>query len=125
MQGGFVMLGTTIIMLAAVLVVAMSVEYLGVGELLLSFGDQQSEQAFEAADSCVKEALLQMKLNNAYTGTTLAVSPGTCTVVVTGSGSMRTISSVGTVGQSVRKIIAGASISGTTILITSWAEDTN
>ncbi len=123
-QGGFVMLGTTIVILAAALVIAVSVEYLGVGELLLSFGGQQSEQAFEVADSCVREALLQIKRDNNYTGSALNVGPGSCIITVTVNGSTRTISSAGTVGQSVRKITVGVSISGTTLAITSWSENT-
>ncbi len=117
------MLTTTIILLAAALVLAVAIQYLGIGELVISSTQQQSEQAFEIADSCVQNALLRIKNNSAYAGETLTVGSGSCVITVTGSGSSRTISSVATMARATQKIIAIINISGTTISITSWKQD--
>ncbi len=122
-QRGAIILGTTIIVLAAALLIAISVQYLGIGELLLSFASQQSDQSSTISDSCVNESLLQLKRNNAWNGGTLNLGGGTCTVVVTGSDSAKTISISSTVGQSVRKTIVTATVSGTNVTVTSWVQD--
>ncbi len=123
---GAAMLVTTIVVVATALVIAISVEYLGLGEMIISLSDTQSEQALEIANSCVNEALFKIKSSSSYSGGSIAATTnsGTCTVTVTpASGSPRTISSIGTVGQTVRKITATVTVSGSTITITSWNED--
>ncbi len=123
---GAAMLITTVVVIATALAIAISVEYLGIGEMVISLGDTQSEQAMEIANSCVNEALLQIKSNNSYSGGTINSGGATCTLTISpASGSPRTISSIGTVGQTVRKIIATITISGSTVAITSWNEDIN
>ncbi len=122
-QKGSIMLGTTIIMLAIGFIIAVSVQFLGVGEGILAFSEQQSEQAFGLADSCVKESALRIMRNNAWSGGSVTVGVGTCIINVTASGNNRTVSSVATVGQAVRKITATITISGGAVSITSWTED--
>ncbi len=122
-NSGGAMIATTIIVLFTSLIIAISVQYQGVGELIMSLGDQQSEQAYELAQSCINDAFLKLRTNSNYTGLTQNISSGSCTVSITGSGSNRSISSSATVGQSIRKIITNITISSGTITITSWVED--
>jgi hypothetical protein len=117
------MLAVTLIVLAASLIIAVSIQFQGIGEIVMSYGDAQSEQAFELAQSCTNDTLLKLKSNANYGGVTLNISGGTCTTVVTGSGTSRTISSSATIGQSIRKINTTITISGGVITITGWSED--
>src|SRR5262245_61914347 len=103
---GAALVGTTIIILAVALILAASVEYLGIGESLMSLAEQQSEQSIEAAQSCLNEAVLRIKNDNSYTGGTLNPGSAACVIVVGGNPPAETISITATVGQSVRKIIS-------------------
>ncbi len=120
---GSIMLGTTIVMLAIALIVAASVQLLGVGEGLLSFEEVQSEQAFSIADSCVREAALRIERSSTWSGGNISFNQGSCAITVSASGSSRTVSVVATVGPAVRKITATMNLSGSLISITSWNED--
>ncbi|MDD4989420.1 MAG: hypothetical protein PHV42_03270 [Candidatus Pacebacteria bacterium] len=120
---GSILLGTTILMLAIGLLLAMSVQFLGIGEGILAFGEQQSEQAFSLADTCIKESALRIERNTAWTGGSMTLGDGACTIIVTSFGSSRTVSAAATVGVAVRKITATMTVSGTIVSITSWAED--
>ena len=123
---GAAMLVTTIVVIATALALAISVEYLGIGEMVISLGDTQSEQALETAQSCVNDALLKIRNNNNYAGTySQNIGSGSCVITVTVNGTSRTISSIATVSATVRKILVGASILGTppSVTITSWSED--
>ncbi len=117
------MLGTMVVVLAIALIVAASVQLLGVGEGILSFQELQSEQAFALADSCIKESALRIERNATWAGGSLSFPQGNCIVTVAISGSSRTVSSAATVGQAVRKITAGMTLTGTLISFTSWNED--
>ena len=65
---------------------------------------QQSAQAAAMADACTEEALLQVRSNAAFTGSgALALDSGSCTYLVAGAGSSRTVSATGTVSTVVRK----------------------
>jgi len=121
-QRGIVSIATTMIIFAVALLIAVSVQYVGVGELLMGYGEQQSEQAFQLGDSCVDEAMLRLKRNNAYTGGSLSVGSTSCTISVSGSGSTRTITVSATAGDSVRKLDVGVSITGSAVSVTSWSE---
>jgi hypothetical protein len=123
-QRGAVTLATTLVVFAAALALATSVQFIGIGEVLMAYGTVRSEQAFQFADSCVDEALLRLKRDSGYTGGSLSEGDASCTIAVSGSGSTRTITSTATVGQQTRVIIVGVSISGTIVTVTSWAEDT-
>jgi len=123
-QHGIVSIATTMVIFAVTLVIAVSVQFVGVGELLMGYGEQQSEQAFQLADSCVDEALLRLKRNSAYTGGSLSGGSASCTITVSGSGSSRTVSVTATAGDSVRALTVGVALSGSSVSITSWSENT-
>ncbi len=122
---GAVSLATTLIIFTTALILALNVQFLGIGELLIGFGDSRSEQAFQAADSCVDEALLRLKRDNSYAGGSLSVGGGSCTITVSGAGATRTIDVLSTVGSASRGISVDVSLSGFVISIDDWDEDTN
>lgn len=125
-QRGVVTLATTVIIFFVALTLAISVQFLGIGELIIGFQEGQSEQAFELADTCSQEALLRLKRSSSYTGDTLSVGLHSCTITVTGSGGTRNIVTTGTVGTAVRKldiditIVASGNVN--VITVTDWDE---
>ena len=123
-QQGIVSIATTMVVFAVMLIIAVSVQFMGVGELLMGYGEQESERTFQFADSCVDEALLRLSRNSGYTGGSLSEGITSCTIAVSGAGSTRTIAVTATTGDSVRALTVGVSISGSTVTITSWSEVT-
>ncbi len=125
-QQGVVTLATTVIVFFVCLTLALSVQFLGVGELIIGFQEGQSEQAFQLADTCTNEALLRLKRLSSYTGGTLSIGTQSCTISISGSGATRTIVTTGTVGTIQRKIQIQVSltVSGSVniVTITDWDE---
>lgn len=122
---GVVTLATTVVIFFTALALAVSIQFLGVGELLIGFQEGQSERAFELADSCSHEAMLRLKRSSSYTGSTLSVGDDSCTITVSGSGGTRTIDVSATVGSAVRKLTIDVSLAGNVVTIDDWDEVTN
>ncbi len=123
---GAAILASTIILMIITLLVAVSVQYLGLGELIMSYSDEQGERAYELAQSCENDSLLNIKQNITYTGTTTTqFTNGACTTVVTGSSAAKSIVSAATYGQATRKIKVDITISSGDISIIGWTEVTS
>lgn len=101
---GFI--GVVTVMTVSVIALALAVTsaYLSIDEILSSFASDQSQQALHLADGCAEEAAFRLKRNAAYTGGTIPFTGGTCSVVVSGSGSTRTITSTVIVGEYTRAV---------------------
>jgi hypothetical protein len=124
-QRGVAALLTIVIISAAVLVMSLSASKLGLGELELGYTSQKGTEALSAAEGCMDEALRQMRLNTSYSGDTLNLSNGSCTITVVTSGSDRTITVTGTVGDYNKKIQSNITLSGNVITLNSWIEVSN
>lgn len=129
-QRGFATLTTAVIIFFVTLALALSVQFAGIGELQTGFQNNLSSQGFSLADGCLEEAMLRLRRDSAYTGGTLNVGDDSCTIVVTGAGGTRTITSTATINSVVvREIEAEISISatptGNLVTITSWEETIN
>lgn len=125
-KDGVVTLAVTVIIFFVALTLALSVQFLGVGELIMGFQEGQSEHAFQLADSCTHEALLGLRRSSSYTGATLSVGTNSCTIAVSGSGAMRTIVTTGIVGNARRKIQTRVTLTPSGVVnivtITDWDE---
>lgn len=124
-ERGVVTLATTVILFFAALIIAVSVQSAGLGELLSGATDSAGERAFQAADSCANEALLRLARDSAYAGGSLSVGAGTCTITVTGGGSARTIDVSGTVASATRRATLSVTVTGGVVTVDDWAEVTN
>jgi hypothetical protein len=120
-EKGIAALLTIVIVAAATLIMAYSSSLLGLGELELGHTSQKGEEAFAVADGCMEEALRRIRVNTSYTGGSLNVSNGSCTITVTGSGPY-TITVTGTVGDYNKKIATGVSVASRVLTINSWEE---
>lgn len=127
-SNGYIGVLSVIIISIITLSVAVSAALLSSNELLYSFGDYQSAQALLMADGCADNAAHRLKLNPAYSGGTIPYAGNSCTVVVSGAGSTRTVSSTVTVGDSTRTVQIGVSLlnniaaNAKGIDVTSWSE---
>lgn len=107
----FMMIAISVTSAATVLIVNSS---LATSEL------EESEIAYNVAESGIENALLRMLRNPNYTGETLAVGSGTATITITGTNP-KTIVSEGRVGNFIRKVQVVADYSSI-LNITSWQE---
>lgn len=122
---GAVTLAATVIVFFAMLSIALSLQFIGLGDLRSAFADTQSERAFEAADSCVFEAMLRLERDSAYVGGSLSVGSASCTIAVSGTGGSRTIAVTATAATAVRKLNVQVSLVGGAATIADWNEDIN
>lgn len=123
-QGGYIALITVLIAGAAAIAIALAMLVSGTDNQRSALITQQSAAARNLARSCSEEALQQGRDNPAYTGTgNLGLGGGTCTYTVTNNGgSSRIIDASGVAGDVVRKIKIYATITTSSISITSWQE---
>lgn len=84
----------TIIMIAAIgLTLGLSINGLGLNELLAGYNVQRSEEVFRLGEVCFEEAHYRLKRSNAYVGGTVSLGAlGDCDITISGAGSTRTVS---------------------------------
>jgi len=126
-QRGIVTLFTVMVVFFVSLLVAVSVQYLGLGELQHGFTGNLSEQAFALADGCSDLGLQRLRMNASYTGEMVTVDDDQCVITVTGGGGTRQIDVAGTVnGTFTRKIRLNLSITTASprnnVTMTGWQE---
>lgn len=76
---------------SVITLIIISVILIGVSGRSNSFNLVQSETLFVKTEGCLEEALLQLSRNSEYAGNTYAVDFADCTVGVSGTGDVRTI----------------------------------
>ena len=125
-QDGYVALISMLVVGAACLTIALALLVDGADSQRSVLVTQQSTDARNLAKSCVDEALQQMRENISFTGTgSLTLGVGSCSYTVANTGGdSRIIDAVGTSGNVVRKIQAHATITTSTLSISSWQEVT-
>ena len=85
--------------------------------------EEIGSQAKLNAESCVDEALERIRQNTSYSSSfTLNLTKGNCTASVSGSGSVKTIITSGSVGNTLRNIEVTTSALNPTIIVDSWQE---
>ena len=110
-QKGFIALMTVIIIGAMILSVGISAALIGQTEIVLSGQTDRGYAARSLASACVEEALHRLKLNDAYAGGTVPVgATDTCTVVVSGTGSSRTITATASSDIFTKSVVVAASL---------------
>jgi len=114
---GVAALFTIVVVAAAALLMATSASLLGLGELELGYTSQKGEEAFSVADGCMEEALERMRPTTNYTGASLNVSNGSCTITVTGSNPYTIAVVASTTDSYYKKIESNISVSSNVITI--------
>ncbi len=123
-EKGYIMLLSTLFLVAIGGIVAGSLILLGLGFSKTSLALDQSNQAKALANACAEEALQQISDSTPFSGTaTITLGNGSCTYTVTKlTGQNRTITSSGTVGTIIRKVSITIDKINPNINITSWQE---
>lgn len=82
-NNGFVAITSLLIIAAVVLSVTVSISLLGVGELQNTQTYRQGIKTKALANACMEEGLQRLKNNANYSGGTLQLPAGSCTIEVT------------------------------------------
>ncbi len=129
-QKGFVTITTAVIIFFTTLILALSIQFAGIGVLQTGYLNNLSAQAYSLADGCLEEAMLRLTTDDTYTGGTVTVGDDYCTITVTGAGATRNITSMSTVNDIVnREIEADVTITDmggwNDVVMTDWMETIN
>jgi hypothetical protein len=120
-----------VIMIGAMMLAGgITIAFIGQSQVILA-GDVDGEHVTRMlATSCVEEAAHRLKLNASYVGGVIPLGSiaNSCTAVVTGSGTTRTLTATTTYGDYTKTIVAtltkksnvAASASGWSV--TAWSE---
>lgn len=122
-QSGFVVLLSTLIVLAISIGIGASLLVLAISSTQTSFALEQSNQAKGLATTCAEEALQQI-IDASFVGTgNIAAGHGTCTYTVTDTGSQtRLIESEGVVESIVRRVRVNVDAVDPGLGIARWEE---
>lgn len=129
-QKGFVTIATAVIIFFTTLMLALSVQFAGIGVLQTGYLNNLSAQAYSLADGCVEEAMLRLTTDDTYAGGTVTAGDDYCTITVTGAGATRTITSMSTVNNVVnREIMVDVTVTDmggwNDVVMTDWMETIN
>jgi len=90
-QNGFIAFTSVLVIAAIALAIVMSISLLGINEAQASLSLKKSQETLQIAQSCVEEALLQLRNDNTFSGLTLSVGDGSCSISITETGANKTI----------------------------------
>ena len=123
-SGGYIALLAVMIVGAAAMAISLTLLTTGTDAQRTTLVAQRSIQARQLAHGCAEEALQKIHDNTAFTGNgTLTLSTGGCSYTVVNTGaSTRTVTSISTLGNVVRKVTVYVTINASSISITSWQE---
>lgn len=117
--------GQTLVMLLIYVVVALIITTSAVAIAVVnSKGTDkvyQGTTALDVAESGAETAMLKLLRDPNYTGETLTVNGGSATITVTGA-TLKTVTSVGSIGNFTKTIQAIADTSNDVLTVTSWKQ---
>lgn len=123
---GYITLISILVVGAVGVAISVSLLLLGLGSSRTGLAYQQSNQAKALANACAEEGLEQIRLLSSYTGSGgLSLGQGTCTYVVTNPGpgpQNLNINTIGTVGNTIRKVSVIINAINPVINIIYWQE---
>lgn len=124
-EAGFMALTSLLVISGITLAIAVSVSILGVNESRNSLDIKKGLEADKIAVSCAEEALYRLKQNVNYSGSTLLVGDGECTISVSGAGNDKTITVEGKVETNLlyrRRLTIVTRRGGGGIVVRSWTQ---
>lgn len=124
-QNGFIAFTSLLVISTVVFFIAISVPIIGVTEANNSLGFARSQAALKIAEGCNEEALIRLRDDVNYSGGTLNLGYGSCTSVVSGTGSNKTIDTTASLTEPpnfVRRTQITVKRTGNSINILTWQE---
>lgn len=94
---GWIALVSLLIINAVALAVAMSVTSLSLNDAATSLGIAKKMEVDAVALGCMEDSLIRLRNVQSYTGGTLVVGNGSCTIAISGGGTSRTIDVTATI----------------------------
>lgn len=109
---------------AVALAIASSVLLIGLGSSKTGFIIEESGKTKSLANLCAESALQEIRNNTLFIGTnTISIGSNSCTYTVLDNGAEnRTITTTGTIGSVVRKVLINIDQINPSINVTSWQE---
>lgn len=109
-------------MILAVILISAVASVIVIQASLTSISDLENADEFlsaqeitDHAESCMQEALIQLSRDSAYTGGSFSFNSGSCTAVISGAGSTRTLNIGADKGQYHQDISADVTLSPFTV----------
>lgn len=123
-QRGYVALMAVLVVATAALAISFTLLLNATDAQRTSLVQAQAVDARNLANYCAEEAMQQIHDNIAFSGnSTLSVGSDSCTYTVSvTTGTTRSISTSGTVGNIVKKLTISVTIGSSSISATSWQE---
>lgn len=122
---GVAALLTVVIVSAAVLIMAFSAAFLGLGELDMGWTSQKGEEARAWTEGCLEQALYRLKWDDNYSGETLSIGDNSCIIEVQTNGNERSLLVLGTINNYQKKIGANVTLINNNLTLNSWQEMDN
>lgn len=125
MQKGYIALITVLIVMAVVLTTASTVALLAIGEGQSGFSLFKGEDTLTFVEGCVEDAMLKIRANASYNGTSITRPEGTCTITynVGGGGPTNWDITVSTTATTYKRSIGVVFTRNPTgITLISWKE---
>lgn len=122
---GFIALISVLIISAVTVAIVLSIPLLGITESRSALGFKKGQEVLKIAEGCVEEALLRLRDKANYSGGSLNVGDGSCTISISGTGSDRTVDITATLSvppDYVKKLQITAKRIGNSINIVTWQE---
>jgi len=120
---GIAALMTVVIVGAAALVMAFSAASLGLGDLIMGYDSQKSQEVATAGDGCLEETLYRLRRNPNYSGETLSFGVNSCIITIASSSAVRKISISASQGNYYSAISATSTVFGGTVSLDAWAQN--
>jgi formylmethanofuran dehydrogenase subunit E len=125
-QKGSSLVLLTFVICFVTLFAAMGVSELGVSDIQNARVVDKGKQALVVAESCMEDALLRLRTNTSLTSGNLTLTDaGTCSYMITGSGSTRQIVATGVFEEFTKRIQTDIQYVGNEIKVSTWQELTN
>jgi hypothetical protein len=124
-EQGFTALISILVVSAIALAIAMSITLLGIGEAKSSDDYKKGQTVLKIAQACGEEALLRVRNDDTYSGGSLNVGDGSCTISVSTVGEDKTIditANLDAVNNFQKSVQITAKRAERSINIVSWKE---
>ena len=122
-KDGVAALLTVVIIGGATLIMAFTASLLGLGELEMGYDAGQGGETFSVAEGCMEEGFERLRRDAAYSGGSLSLGDGSCTIGVVSASANRIITVTSTIGNYHKVIQMDVDIAPSTeITVNSWIE---
>lgn len=125
LRGGFIAFTSLLIISAVALSIAASISLLGVDEAKSSLSFKKGQEAVKLAEGCLEESLLRLRDNATYSGGSLNLGDGSCTISISGTGANKTITIEATITEPsnyIKNLSATVKRIGNSINLLTWQE---